>query len=70
MEFEIGGAIDSAHSAATEFAVEAIALAQHCARCGKRSRPQLIREDLRLLGIGPIIGHMSFAIYHLSFSAK
>ena len=67
LEFEIGGAIDRAHSAATEFAVESIAFTQDRPERGD-TRSQLIRKDARLGGIiGPIIGHISFDIYHLSF---
>jgi hypothetical protein len=51
MEFKISSAIHNAHTAATQLAVESVALAQDGAESGK-ARSQLIREDTRLLRIG------------------
>jgi len=50
LEFEIGGAIDGSHAAASEFAVEAVAIAQDATEC-RDAGAQILREKLGLLGI-------------------
>lgn len=54
MELEIGGAIDRAHAAASEFAVEAVTIAQDGAQ-RRDVRAQIVGEELGLLRVEHVV---------------